>query len=77
MTGAQWRRGPGEPVLTSPAEASVQGLRALGPDRGARLRRLGDGSEPVESPEPVMALQGKFHNFVRTRQSRTQWIFTK
>jgi hypothetical protein len=38
------------PVLAGLAVASVQGTVALGPRRGARLRRLGDAIEPVETP---------------------------
>ncbi len=34
------------------AAASVQGTIALGDSRGARLRRLGDAAEPVETPTP-------------------------
>jgi hypothetical protein len=40
------------PVLAGLAAASVQGTVALGPHRGARLRRLGDASESVEAPVP-------------------------
>jgi len=38
------------PVLAGLAAASVQGTVALGPHRGARLRRLGDPSEEGETP---------------------------
>jgi hypothetical protein len=38
------------PVLAGLAAASVQGTVALGPHRGARLRRLGDPSEEGEPP---------------------------
>jgi hypothetical protein len=38
------------PVLAGLAAASVQGTVALGPHRGARLRRLGDPPESVEAP---------------------------
>ena len=38
------------PVLAGLAAASVQGTVALGPHRGARLRRLGDPSEEDEPP---------------------------
>lgn len=41
------------PVLAGLAAASVQGTVALGPHRGARLRRLGDVSESVEAPVPA------------------------
>ena len=37
------------PVLAGLAAASVQGTVALGPQRGARLRRLGDASASVEA----------------------------
>jgi len=40
------------PVLAGLAAASVQGTVALGPHRGARLRRLGDAPESVEAPAP-------------------------
>src|SRR5450759_2791102 len=40
------------PVLAGLAAASVQGIVALGPHRGARLRRLGDAPESVEAPAP-------------------------
>ena len=40
------------PVLAGLAAASVQGTVALGPNRGARLRRLGAASEPVEASAP-------------------------
>jgi hypothetical protein len=40
------------PVLAGLAAASVQGTLALGPSRGARLRRLGEAAEPVETPTP-------------------------
>jgi Putative transposase len=40
------------PVLAGLAAASVQGTIALGPSRGARLRRLGDAVEPVETSTP-------------------------
>ncbi|OFW24881.1 MAG: hypothetical protein A3G21_02535 [Acidobacteria bacterium RIFCSPLOWO2_12_FULL_66_21] len=40
------------PVLAGLAAASVQGTIALGPRRGARLRRLGDAAEPVETSAP-------------------------
>jgi hypothetical protein len=40
------------PVLAGLAAASLQGTVALGPRRGARLRRLGDAVEPVETPTP-------------------------
>jgi hypothetical protein len=40
------------PVLARLAAASVQGIVALGPHRGARLRRVGDDAEPVETPVP-------------------------
>ena len=40
------------PVLAGLAAASVQGTVALGPHRGARLRRLGDPPESVEAPAP-------------------------
>jgi hypothetical protein len=40
------------PVLAGLAAASVQGIVALGPRRGARVRRLGDAVEPVETPTP-------------------------
>jgi hypothetical protein len=39
------------PVLAGLAAASVQGTVALGPHRGARLRRLGDPPEEGEAPE--------------------------
>jgi hypothetical protein len=39
------------PVLAGLAAASVQGTVALGPYRGARLRRLGDPREEGEPPE--------------------------
>jgi hypothetical protein len=38
------------PVLAGLAAASVQGTVALGPHRGARLRRLGDAPESIEAP---------------------------
>ena len=38
------------PVLAGLAAASVQGTVVWGPRRGARLRRLGDAAEPVETP---------------------------
>ncbi|MDO8793425.1 MAG: transposase, partial [Vicinamibacterales bacterium] len=38
------------PVLAGLAAASVQGTAALGPHRGARLRRLGDPPEEGETP---------------------------
>jgi hypothetical protein len=41
------------PVLAGLAAASVQGTVALGPHRGARLRRLGDAPESVEAPTPA------------------------
>jgi Putative transposase len=63
MTRQLQRRGRGEgeadasdawvdeaPVLAGLAAASVQGTIALGPRRGARLGRLGDAAEPVETP---------------------------
>ncbi len=40
------------PVLAGLAAASVQGTIALGPHRGARVRRLGDAAEPVETSTP-------------------------
>ena len=40
------------PVLAGLAAASVQGIVALGPQRGARLRRLGDAREESEPSEP-------------------------
>jgi hypothetical protein len=40
------------PVLAGLAAASIQGTFALGPRRGARLRRLGDETEPVQTPDP-------------------------
>jgi hypothetical protein len=40
------------PVLAGLAAASVQETVALGPHRGARLRRLGDPREEGEPPEP-------------------------
>jgi hypothetical protein len=40
------------PVLAGLAAASLRGTVALGPRRGARLRRLGDAVEPVETPTP-------------------------
>ena len=40
------------PVLAGLAAASIQGTVALGPRRGARLRRLGDETEPVQTPDP-------------------------
>jgi len=40
------------PVLAGLAAASVQGTVALGPHRGARLRRLGEPCEEGEPPEP-------------------------
>jgi hypothetical protein len=40
------------PVLAGLAAASVQGTVALGPHRGARLRRLGDAPESVEASAP-------------------------
>lgn len=40
------------PVLAGLAAASVQGTVALGPHRGARLRRLGDPAEEGEAPTP-------------------------
>ena len=40
------------PVLAGPAAASVQGTVALGPHRGARLRRLGDPPKSIEAPAP-------------------------
>jgi hypothetical protein len=40
------------PVLAGLAAASVQGIAAMGPRRGSRLRRLGDGAEPVETLAP-------------------------
>ena len=40
------------PVLAGLAAASVQGIVALGPHRGARLRRLGDPAEEGEAPTP-------------------------
>lgn len=40
-----------EPVLAGLAAASVQGIVALGPQRGARLRRLGDAREESEPSE--------------------------
>ena len=40
------------PVLAGLAAASVRGTVALGPHRGARLRRLGDAPESVEAPAP-------------------------
>ncbi len=40
------------PVLAGLAVASVHGTVALGPNRGARLRRLGDAPESVEAPAP-------------------------
>ena len=39
------------PVLAGLAAASVQGIVALGPQRGARLRRLGDAREEREPSE--------------------------
>jgi hypothetical protein len=36
-------------VLAGLAAASVQGIVALGPHRGARLRRLGDAAEEGEA----------------------------
>ena len=39
------------PVLAGLAAASVQGTMALGSQRGARLRRLGDAPEEGEAPE--------------------------
>jgi len=41
------------PALAGLAAASVQGTVALGPQRGARLRRLGDAPESVEAPAPA------------------------
>jgi hypothetical protein len=41
------------PVLAGLAAASVQGTVALGPHRGARLRRLDDAPETVEAPAPA------------------------
>jgi hypothetical protein len=38
--------------LAGLAAASVQGTVAWGPRRGTRVRRLGDGAEPVETPVP-------------------------
>ena len=38
------------PVLAGLAAASVQGTVALGPQRGARVRRLGDPTEAREAP---------------------------
>jgi hypothetical protein len=40
------------PVLAGLAAASVQGTVALGPHRGARLRRLGNAPESAEAPAP-------------------------
>jgi ribosomal protein S27E len=50
--GAPDRWADEAPVLAGLAAASVQGTVALGPGRGARLRRLGDAAEPVETPVP-------------------------
>ncbi len=44
------------PVLAGLAAASVQGTVAWGPRRGARLHRLGDAAEPVETSSP-----GRWH----------------
>ena len=41
------------PVLAGLAAASVQGIVALGPHRGARLRRLGNAPESIEAPAPA------------------------
>ena len=40
------------PVLAGLAAASVRGTVALGPHRGARLRRRGDAPESIEAPAP-------------------------
>jgi hypothetical protein len=50
------------PVLAGLAAASVQGLVALGPDRSARVRRLGNAPEEVEAP-PVGRCHARSNGF--------------